>query len=430
MNNSVSYMSGATAHDINNPFSGLPGAMYSDIAISGIDSAIITSAVSQVITVLTQANADLILPNGQRMKIGANVLLVAPSGSGKSLVSHLLNDPIHAALAESGNDADSGGQPQPYLDDTTLEAITFAFEEWPYRMVASDEGGEVIAKLMRNPSSQAKMAKLLDSERIHYARVGHGRKKIDDFRFSMFLAVQPKIWVDIKSRLGLNSGSVGMGNRLLYFKGDRSITSDMANRARLSDAVLKPYRQKITDFIHDSIRHAKNGGTERKAIPVAHHAEQYLSWLSGEYARASQPGTDLHRISEYTSRSAQRVRQMAGAFHVFEHGTEGEISLETVQQCALIDQTSVETLLRLTYEPPKVTPAMILEAELRRFISTTGISRVQLSEITTNSVNFGLTTAQIKKALAELGGMRRIWVEKHGKTTWVNFPALAYGNYR
>lgn len=166
------------------------------------------------------------------------------------------------------------------------------------------------------------------------------------------------------------------------------------------------------------------------SVVAGHHAEQYLSWLSDEYARASQPGTDLHRISEYTSRSTQRVRQMAGAFHVFEHGTEGEISLETVQQSALIDQTSVETLLRLTYEPPKVTPAVILEYELRNFMIRTGFTQVRLSEITSNSVNFGLTTAQVKKALAELGGMRRIWVEKHGKTTWVNFPALAYGNYR
>ena len=85
------------------PFTRLPGLlgeMATELGASGIDSAIIESQIIAITALLTQGAADVTWPNGLSLPPGANVFLEANSGSGKSVIAKILQQPFHALLLE------------------------------------------------------------------------------------------------------------------------------------------------------------------------------------------------------------------------------------------------------------------------------------------------------------------------------------------
>lgn len=70
---------------------GLSGQMLHDLTSSGgVDPGIVKSELVTSISLLTQGLAYVACPNGQKLTIGANVQLLAPSWSGKSSILKIL----------------------------------------------------------------------------------------------------------------------------------------------------------------------------------------------------------------------------------------------------------------------------------------------------------------------------------------------------
>jgi len=150
-------------------FPGVLGEMLFDMRQGGIDPIIIGAALIQVATTIAQGAADVAWPNGSPGKIGANVLLVAPSASGKSLTIQTLNEPINRAVASLDHDVNVEGEPDFYLEDATLAAIPGALKSWPIRALVAEEAGMLVQRIKGN-SSLATLTKFLDGSPYSFAR--------------------------------------------------------------------------------------------------------------------------------------------------------------------------------------------------------------------------------------------------------------------
>jgi hypothetical protein len=82
-------------------FPGLLGMLARNLSASGgVAPEIVGTELIAFASVLTQGIADVTWPNGQAISIGANGILAAPSGNGKSLIYKRLSQPIEKYLAE------------------------------------------------------------------------------------------------------------------------------------------------------------------------------------------------------------------------------------------------------------------------------------------------------------------------------------------
>jgi len=395
--------------------------MMSDLRQSGIDPVIIGAALIQSSTTVAQGAADLAWPNGSPGKIGANVCLVAPSVSGKSLTLQTLNEPIHRYLANHDHDASSTGDPDFYLEDTTPAGIWSALMSWPIRALVAEEAGMLVSRIQGN-SSQATLSKMLDGTPFAFSR-GVGRPiALRNHRFSIFLTLQPDVFVDIKAVLGMANGSVGLPNRFFFFHGGWPVSYDQLHRVKLSDDTRLRFEARVAQCLDPAIRYGEISGKERPVLSLTTDAEKCLSATARQAAMGTFIGSQGIPPSEYCARSAERIRRLAAVFHVFENGPEGDVSEEYVLRAASVDNCSRCSFAQMTYSPPPVTPAMVLENALHTWAATTGMTRISLADIKGHRINLGLTSTQLSKALAELGGGRRIVVEKVGRTTWIQLP--------
>ena len=79
-------------------FAGLAGEVTRDLGRGSICPSIIGAQTCGLVSLLTQGIADVAWPNGQRVPVGANVFLVAPSSSGKTVIFRNLMEPVEECL--------------------------------------------------------------------------------------------------------------------------------------------------------------------------------------------------------------------------------------------------------------------------------------------------------------------------------------------
>jgi hypothetical protein len=102
----------------------LLGEMFRGLASSSIDQSIIASQLIAHASLVAQGVADVAWPNGLTAPIGLSVILVAPSGTGKSLVSRLLVTPIHLHLRECARQLKTGQLlPEYFIEDANRPAV-------------------------------------------------------------------------------------------------------------------------------------------------------------------------------------------------------------------------------------------------------------------------------------------------------------------
>ena len=153
-------------------FFGLLGVIEQTLGLSGIDPSIVRSMLIAFASLLTQGTADVLWPNGQRLPIGLPVLLVAPSGAGKSVIFTSLIEPIRRCLSEVLTDEDSPHRPAFFIEDATREAIIHHLRDWPLAGLFTDEAG-LLKQLLHSAAST--LAKLLDGADLNHARVSTRR---------------------------------------------------------------------------------------------------------------------------------------------------------------------------------------------------------------------------------------------------------------
>lgn len=306
-----------------NLFRGQLGDKMRDLTAGGASAEMVGAVLMAIGSLLTQGIADVVWPNGMKIAIGANNWLIGFSSSGKSLVLKLLMEPIEAHLAVLGKSTSSPQCPEFLLEDATREAIVQSLHGWPIAGLFTDEAGQ-IKKLFKDTPT---LVKLIDGSALRSARVSTGRVALLWHRFCVLFMGQPDLFDEIKGQLGANKGGVGFVNRLFVARIGGLSAGNSLHQVGLSASVKQAYERKAHALLSASIRHVENQNRERPALRLSAEATHYFLHTDSEVRRNCAPGAPWFSISEYASRHAERVLRLAGVFHVFEYGAEGEISV-------------------------------------------------------------------------------------------------------
>lgn len=398
-------------------FPGLLGMLARNLSASGgVAPEIVGTELIAFASLLTQGVADVTWPNGQAISIGANGLVAAPSGSGKSLIYKRLNQPIEKYLA-----ADTQGRECCHLllEDATREAIVQSLHEWPVAGLLTDEAG-----MLKNLQKDAPtLVKLLDGSPLRSARVSTGRVALIGQRLSMLLMEQPEIFEETKRLLGAGRGGVGLINRFFVALTNDFRAGNSPHSVGLSADVAYAYEMRVRTLLDALVDHVEQGVHERPTLKLSSEASHHLILLDHEARRHCTPDSPWFFISEYILRHAERVLRLAGVFHVFEHGAEGEISLETIRRAESFGDWYVESFARIFFEPPKQTQTEVDADDLENFFIQTcqwsGNSIFRQSDMRAQALNLGLTPTRFTRALAVLCKQERAWVTSYQNKPWV-----------
>lgn len=391
---------------------GLLGAMYRDLYRGGIDPTLVMSALIAIVTLLTQGQAYMLWPNGLHAPIGANFFMVAPRVSGKSLLLKILLAPIYEYLA-SYQPKEGDLEPDFFIEDASPEVLVHDLKAWPIRLALYEEG-RMFEPLLKSSKAQAKLIKLSDGTLYRSSRVGMGSTTLQGHACKFNCYVQDDEWPSLKPYL---SGGVGYQNRNFFFYGGRVISQQQANQTYLSEPVLQSYKEAISRCLMATIAQVKEGPLNKKRIPHRPDAERFLAY---RYNMPTHHGMTPMQ-AEYFARGQERSRGLGTSFSVFERGVSEDVDLAYAEAAAAIDQLSTDYYSHLTYVPPAVTPALILENFLYQSRYQKGVSRVRLCEIKDQALNMGLIPSQINKAVAELVKQGKVYVERDDSARWINY---------
>ncbi|NKF90718.1 hypothetical protein GO286_03004 [Ralstonia solanacearum] len=391
-------------------------------ASGGVAAEIVGTELIAFASLLTQGIADTTWPNGQPISIGANGLVVSPSGSGKSLIYKLLIQAIEEYLA-AGHQA--GERCHLLVEDATREAIVQSLHEWPVAALHTDEAGMVTSLLRDAPT----LVKLLDGTSLRSARISTGRVALPAPRFCMLLMEQPVVFEATKWLLGGSKGGVGLVNRFFVTVSTDFRARNSPHSVVLSANVAQEYGMVVRQLLDALVVHVERGNPVRPRIKLGEEASQRLVDLGDETGWKCSPGSPWSFISEYAQRHAERVLRLAGVFHVFEHGVGGEISLDTLLRAERFGDWYVESFARIFDEPPKPTLAEADAGKIEQAIIgpclMRGVSGCSQADLRTAAFNLGLTSTRFTRALAVLCEQGRVRVIRHLNKQWILFD-LAY----
>ncbi|TCK97138.1 DUF3987 domain-containing protein [Paraburkholderia sp. BL9I2N2] len=409
-------------------FPGLLGMLARDLSASGgVAAEIVGTELIAFASLLTQGIADTTWPNGQPISIGANGLLASPSGSGKSLIFKRLIHPIEKYLA---TDNQRRERCHLLLEDATREAIVKDLHEWPVAGLLTDEAG-MLKSLLRDAPT---LVKLLDGSPLRSARISTGRIALLGQRFSMLLMEQPEIFEETKLLLGASKGGVGLVNRFFVVASTDFCAENSPHSVTLSGDVAQMYDTRVQELLGMLFEHVEQGNPVRPTVKLSVEASRCLVDVDHEARRKSMPGSPWSFIAEYILRHAERVLRLAGVFHVFEHGSRGEIALDTLQRAESFGNWYVESFAQIFHEEPKPTKAEVDADELgNAFVQmwlSKGIWMLRQSELRTWALNLGLTSTRFTRALAVLCKQGRVGVFPYRNVPWVELNRSLLPLYR
>ncbi|KVC72105.1 DUF3987 domain-containing protein [Burkholderia ubonensis] len=400
-------------------FPGLLGTVARDLSASGgVAAEIVGTELITFASLLTQGIADVTWPNGQPISIGANGLVAAPSGSGKSLVYKNLVQPIEKYLALRMTE-NSDEHCDLLLEDATREALVQSLSEWPVAGLITEEAG-MLKRLLKDAPT---LVKLLDGSPLRSARISTGRVALFGQRLSMLLIEQPEIFEETKRLLGAGKGGVGLVNRFFVMLSKDFRAGNSPHSVRLSGDAAHAYDTRVRELLDALFEHVDQGNPARPTVKLSAEASQCLIDLDHQARRKCTPGSPWFFISEYILRHAERVLRLAGVFHVFECGVGGEIALDTLQRAEGLGDWYVESFARVFYEPPKPTQveadANELGDALFQTYQMTGAWVFRQSEMRTQALNLGLTSTRFTRALAVLCQQGRTRVDSYRNVPWI-----------
>lgn len=406
---------------------GFLGDMFHAICCTGIDPPVVGAVFKSTASALTKKIADIEWPNGAVTNIGANEAVIAGTCSGKSHVLKIAQSPINAYLGEEAQ-ADLADSNFCFVENTNSTELLQELSNNKSVFLSSDEGSALIPLFRKNGAT---LIKGLDGETLRYARVSTGRIEVQAPSLTALIELQPEIFHANKHTFGVGAGSAAIINRFQVGLSKIQANTSQMHRHRIPDQTLIKYELRVEELLA-MLEKQRQTSKPRQVLRLSPQAREYLIWTGDEIKVSMSLGRLGHDISLYTGRHAERVLKQAGVLHAFEHGTEGEVELTTIQASDALARWSCISFHELTYVPPTRsqldTDVMALEQSLLSAAYQTGRNEFKYSEIRRYSPNIGLTTQRFTRAFANLAGTGRVQLRRIGRTDWVQVIPYPYWN--
>lgn len=370
-------------------------------------------------SLLTKGLADVEWPNGLTSPIGANIYLLTPPTSGKSLIFRILSLAIESWLKQFNSVVGLQKRFDLFVESETPEAILAHLADCPIAALVTDE----VALVTR--LKPAFLIKLVDRIPLRSGTVAKGRTEVLDHSFSMFCLGPLEKFADVKKALRTS----GCANRLLIACSNGKATVDGSmHEVKLSPEVEEAWRKKVNELLTMNAGYIENPEKKRPVLRLSPKALEYFIWLEEQLRRQNVSGSPLEHISEYIKRHVERVLRLSGSLHVFEYGVEGEISEDTLKCAAEICDWHIEAFAQAVHEPPKLTQSdkdvVDLERAIRNHALFHNVWLYRHSDMRSEAINIGLTSSRFKHALALLAKQGQVRVFTHQRTVWVEVAPI------
>ncbi len=426
---------------------GLLGEMERHLVATGADPSIVLGHLCAYASLIAQGVADGVWPNEAPLPAGVSVMLVVPTGVGKSVVSGIVGAPLHAAVGrhvqllseDSGldSDADTGGSDssktpkslQLLVEDVSASSLAERLDAWPNAGLFTEEMDQVGELIKKNSGM---LAKLSDGTPYSRSRGNSRRVVLRGHRLVFFLQGQPDVFQKSQGSLGgKGTGGIGLINRFMLFKAQHTQDSSNYLHVKVPDEVASAYSRRVEELVDTGVE-LVHQGRERTKIRLCQQGCLRLEAMLMETRRiyASNPAASF--MSGYVNRHAERVLRLAVALHVFEHGTSGPVSLEILERADAIGRSALADYFAQVHVPPVVSQAegnaiRVADFVLASFLWHIHPEWVDYRAFYDQAFNLGLSGAQFNAALLFLA--KRGLVAKDGrgsqKRIGLNLPGLS-----
>jgi putative DNA primase/helicase len=284
--------------------------------------------------------------------------------------------------------------PKYIFGDATPEALIFELHKsWPSGGVISSEGGVIFGShgmssdsVMRN---LANMNVLWDGGEIPISRKTTESFTVAGARLTVCIAVQFPVLAQFLAKAGDVARGSGFLARFLIAWPE----STQGNRPYKEPGNhlpgLEAFNARITSLLNQPLNFDETGnGLEPQLLTLSCAAKSYWIQFYNTIELQLKPTGSLTAVKDVASKTADNAARVAGLFHCYEHGTQGEIGLDAMKSACKIVLWHLSESRRLLGELSQ-DPALSIAAKLDYWIiarcNVQGVSRLTLREIQQNA---------------------------------------------
>ena len=311
-------------------------------------------------------------------------------------------------------------------------------KRWPSSSTISSEAGVVFGSHSMGADSVMRNLATLNvlwdgGEHINIRADEDKNFTVRGARFTMSLQVQHHVLVDFMKRAGELARGSGFLARFLLAWPESTQGTRFYEEPNEYMAGLARFDSRITQLLQIDLPRADEHSlalepymleltTEAKAVWVElHDAIESELKAHGEYS-------DVRDVASKTADNAARI---AALFHLYEHGPEGSISVEHIQQASTLAIWHLHEARRLLFDlqnNTEIRKAAQLDSWLINWCKQQGTDRVNRTEIMRRGPNSIRRAEQLAAPLLELQELNRLQVIEDGRSkTIVLNPALLQG---
>jgi putative DNA primase/helicase len=306
--------------------------------------------------------------------------------------------------------------------DATPEALTWSLARgWPSGGVISNEAGIVFGghgmgrdSVMRN---LALLNVLWDGGTVRVERRGSECFTLSGPRLTMGLAVQSDVVRQfMEATKGLARGS-GFAARLLW-AAPASTQGHRFFRKAGEWRHLPAFRARLRELLSMQVPLDDNGCLKPPALTLTNEARAVWIRFHDDVEGELRPGGDMAEVRDVASKAADNVARMAALFHLYAHGSSGQIGADAVTAAAIIVGWHLYQARRFLGEvaaPRERANALRLYAWLIDYCQRNGLREIERRTVQNRGPNPIRGKAALEAALTELAEAGRIKEVEDGR---------------
>jgi len=280
--------------------------------------------------------------------------------------------------------------PKYIFGDATPEALIYELHKsWPSGGVISSEGGVIFGSHGMSPDSVmrnlANMNILWDGGQIPISRKTSESFTVDGARLTVCVAIQYPVLAEFLSKAGDIARGSGFLARFLVAWPE----STQGNRPYIEPSGtlrgLDAYDARITALLNQQLNFDETGnGIEPALLKLSSEAKSCWIKFYNMIESELRPTGSLTSVRDVASKVADNCARLSGLFHCYEHGLEGQISVESMQAaCKIVSWhlTESQRLLGELAQDPALSMAAKLDGWLIARCNVQGTSRLTLREV-------------------------------------------------
>jgi hypothetical protein len=333
--------------------------------------------------------------------------------------------PAHRQRLEALENAKPKRPPVPCLilgDESTEHLTARLFHQWPVGGLLSAEGGVILGAHGMSAENQMKNLSTLNAlwsgESIRIGRISREGYILTGARLTLGIAVQPETLRRFdEGTKGLARGS-GFYARCLIALPKTTQGKRFFKDAPANWPALEAFRRRMLELLEQPLTYDLTGNLRPKMLELSPEAKSLWVQFHNAVEKELLPGGDAETVRDFASKAAENAARIAALFHLFESGTDGQISASDLERAADLVSWHLLEARRFTGElalPLEVLNALKLEQWLVDYCKEQKASPVPRRLV----MQFGPQPTRRKKnldaALDELQQAGRIRHKKEGR---------------